>query len=89
MTNQTGVNMKFTAKKIALGIAIISSLSASPVFAKQVTICTSYFASATTEMECQGHFKGKASFVKLYQSGWRHISSVPGVAHKFMFIFEK
>lgn len=81
--------MKFTAKKIALSAALITLLNASPVFAKQVTICTSYFASPTREMECSGHFNGKASFLKLYQAGWRYISNVPDVANKFMFVFEK
>lgn len=74
-------------KKVFMFGAI--ALLAGSLSAKEVTTCSSYFVSATNEMDCSGHFSGKATMLTLYAQGWRYIGDVGGVANKFVLVFEK
>lgn len=58
------------------------------VFAKEVTICSSYLVGASNKMECSG-IKGKQSFDSLYKKGWSYVGDIAGVSNSFMLVFEK
>jgi hypothetical protein len=74
-------------KKIIFAFLSIVLL-VSNLFAKQVTVCTSYIVGATAELECTGDFTGKSTMVDLYKKGWTYISNISGT-NKFVLIFEK